>query len=86
MVIAIDMIIQLLKIISTLDQNFNQSYFLTSNDNTRGAMSKDLKNKFRYLYNFRGTSKSAPLITGLLSLLQNKLNERNQSRRGKVTS
>ncbi|BAW18378.1 peptidase [Mycoplasmopsis bovigenitalium] len=57
----------------THDQNSIKDLLFNDN-NTLGAANKELKNKFRYLYNFSGTSKSAPLITGLLSLLQNKLN------------
>nr|WP_307937476.1 hypothetical protein [Mycoplasmopsis bovis] len=33
----------------------------------------EFKNKISYLFDFRGTSKSAPMITGLISRLQSKL-------------
>lgn len=36
-------------------------------------LTKEFKEKIDYLANFSGTSKAAPLVTGMLSLLQNKL-------------
>nr|WP_307918661.1 hypothetical protein [Mycoplasmopsis bovis] len=36
---------------------------------------KDFRNKMSYLFDFNGTSKAAPLITGLISRLQGELNK-----------
>ncbi|WHO14764.1 S8 family serine peptidase [Mycoplasmopsis bovis] len=44
-----------------------EKYIKTTND------SDEFKNKISYLFDFRGTSKSAPMITGLISRLQSKL-------------
>nr|WP_307921755.1 hypothetical protein [Mycoplasmopsis bovis] len=36
---------------------------------------KEFRNKISYLFDFSGTSKSAPIITGLISRLQGELNK-----------
>nr|WP_308435522.1 S8/S53 family peptidase [Mycoplasmopsis bovis] len=59
----------------TKNNYYSRDYYKIKNYIESTKDTKDFRNKMSYLFDFNGTSKAAPLITGLISRLQGELNK-----------
>ncbi|WVV22500.1 S8 family serine peptidase [Mycoplasmopsis agalactiae] len=59
----------------TKNNYYKRDYYKIKNYIESTKDSEEFRNKMTYLFNFNGTSKAAPLITGLVSRLQGELNK-----------